>query len=321
MTFNPIVSVIIPTHNRSHYITDALESVLEQTYGNIEIIVVDDGSTDGTEKALEPYQDRILYLQQNNEGAASARNFGIRKASGHYIAFLDSDDLYLPKKIERQVDALKNNEHLGFVFCNSLFCYEDGVEIPMLEDEAPSGYIFPKLFMHNFISTNTILIKRECLEKVGTFKDMVHAEDYDLWLRLARIYDGIYLDEILAKTKFHSSNISASNSWFHNQEATLSVLLSTIDLYPTATNEIGKPAVRERIYPFLKKFSYHYFDTLDLPTSRSYYKLAIKYSPQDWRNYGYYLATLLPPALVTNMRQLKRSASKHIEKPYFGRQA
>ena len=111
----PLVSVIIPAYNSADFIDEALKSVFDQTYKDLEIIVVDDGSTDDTRAVLEKYGDRVNYHYQDNNGPASARNRGIKLARGKYIAFLDADDLWLPTKLEKQVALFKNRENLGFV--------------------------------------------------------------------------------------------------------------------------------------------------------------------------------------------------------------
>ena len=112
----PKVSVIIPTYNRSKYVTKAIDSVLAQTYRDFEIIVVDDGSTDNTKEVLKPYTDRIKYLYQENTGVSAARNAGIRAAGGQWIAFLDSDDEWLPEKLSIQMDYLsRHNEIVAFI--------------------------------------------------------------------------------------------------------------------------------------------------------------------------------------------------------------
>ena len=161
MQDEPLVSVIIPTYNRAHYVVEAVESVLAQTHKNIEIIVVDDGSTDGAEEILDPYKDRIRYFYQENQGVSAARNLGIRNANGQYLAFLDSDDLWLPDKTELQLNFLKENDNYGFVFSNFLIFTDTENETEIANRSIPpSGYIFPQLFMGNFIGSPTMLMRR-----------------------------------------------------------------------------------------------------------------------------------------------------------------
>ena len=116
------VSIVIPTFNRRNYITIALDSVLAQTYTNYEIIIIDDGSSDNTKEVLTPYWDKIRYFYQDNRGIPATRNRGIREAKGDYIAFLDSDDYWLPEKLERQIDYFEKNPHCGMVAtrCSSI---------------------------------------------------------------------------------------------------------------------------------------------------------------------------------------------------------
>src|SRR3990170_2838516 len=118
--FMPKVSVIIPTYNREKYIVETLQSVFAQTFTDYEVIVIDDGSTDNTADVLRPYLDRIVYIRKPNGGQGSARNVGIKVAKGEYIAFLDSDDLWMPEKLELQVKYLDNNKDAGLVFTDYL---------------------------------------------------------------------------------------------------------------------------------------------------------------------------------------------------------
>src|SRR5207249_11176371 len=117
---NKMVSVVIATYNCRRYVGEAVESALAQSYQPIEVIVVDDGSTDGTAEELRPFKDRIRYLVQANQGPAAARNHGIRAARGEYVAFLDADDLWAPSKIEKQVAAMEKSDKIGVVHCGLL---------------------------------------------------------------------------------------------------------------------------------------------------------------------------------------------------------
>ena len=122
----PLVSVVIPTYNRAGFLPDAIGSVLAQSYANIEIIVIDDGSTDNTRSVLQPFEDKIRYLTSNHVGAAHARNMGMMAAKGKYIAFLDSDDQYLPGKLALQIEFLEKNPELKVVCSNFSGKREDG---------------------------------------------------------------------------------------------------------------------------------------------------------------------------------------------------
>jgi len=115
MNSEPKVSIIIPTYNQSQYLEEAMESVLNQTYQNIEIIIVDDGSTDNTSEVVKSFDNKIIYIPQKNKGASSARNAGIKKAQGQYVAFLDSDDMWIKNKLEKQIKFIQNNPEIGLL--------------------------------------------------------------------------------------------------------------------------------------------------------------------------------------------------------------
>lgn len=190
-TNRPLVSVIIPTYNRAGVIKNAIESVLCQTYGNIEIIVVDDGSTDNTKDALLSCKDRIKYFYKENGGVSSARNFGIREARGEYVAFLDSDDIWLPPKIERQLDLLAKNNDLDCMIGDIEFIDISGKVMKRsdMRKQIPHDGMILKYLVKNFQTMCTILMKREIFADVGYFdEELKTAEDIDMLLRIASKY-------------------------------------------------------------------------------------------------------------------------------------
>lgn len=188
-TQHPLVSVIIPTYNRAALLVETVESVLAQTYPAIEIIVVDDGSTDGTAQVLEGYRGRVVTLSQSNQGETVARNAGFRAAHGQYISFLDDDDLILPTKIEKQVRLLETRPDVGIVYCRYYHIDEKGTRLSK-SGLLPEGQILLQLALSDFIWAGGPLIRRSCLEKVGAYDETLpwngrYAEDWDMWLRLA----------------------------------------------------------------------------------------------------------------------------------------
>ncbi|MCM8775444.1 MAG: glycosyltransferase [Candidatus Omnitrophica bacterium] len=211
------VSIIIPTYNRKHLVSDAIESVLAQTYKDYEIIVVDDGSTDGTEEMIRSkYGDRLHYIRQTNQGISAARNAGIRSAKGDFIAFLDSDDMWLPEKLEKQITYLDQHSNLGFL-CTRFKAYsihnKDAVRF------GPEGFStkFAELLMSdNFIPTSTVMVRRAVLDDVGLFDpDIPTYEDFDLWLRIAKKYPFDCLQDILTIYREHPQNTGKDSSKVH----------------------------------------------------------------------------------------------------------
>jgi len=193
----PEVSVIIPAYNKADLTVKTVQSVLVQTYKDLEILVVDDGSTDQTKERMLAFGDKIQYIHKPNGGACSARNLGIRRSRGTFIAFLDCDDLYDEKKIELSVGYLKKNPKFGYVHTDAYFIDQDGGIIrkyshPRARKE---GWVARKLVLGNFICNSTVVVRREILEKAGLFDESIFTPaDWDLWIRLAEVAPVGYLN-------------------------------------------------------------------------------------------------------------------------------
>lgn len=184
MSSCPLVSVIIPTYNRAGLLKLAIDSVLAQTYPHIELIVVDDGSTDDTPRMLEAYGDRIVVVRKANRGGTAARNSGIEVARGEYFNFMDHDDLMAPAKIEKQVAIMHARPEVGLVHCGFYRIDRDGNPIDKV-NFLPEGDVRPALVQGCFLWSGAPLIRREVIERVGTFDVNVWSSDADLWLRIA----------------------------------------------------------------------------------------------------------------------------------------
>lgn len=209
---NPLVSVIIPTYNRGWIIKEAVDSVLAQDYRDFELIVVDDGSTDNTSEVLDAYRGTIKVFRQENKGVSAARNRGIAEASGRFIAFLDSDDLWLPQKLSRQVEFFNTTP-------DALICQTEEVWIrsgvrvnPKKRHQKPSGMIFEPSLALCLVSPSAVMIRRSLLEIVGNFDETLPAcEDYDLWLRISCRFPVYRIDTpLIIKRGGHEDQLSAS---------------------------------------------------------------------------------------------------------------
>ncbi len=216
---SPKVSVVIPTYNRADVIRRSMHSVLCQTYKNIEVIVVDDASTDDTSEVVASFQDpRVIFLRQfERKGAAVARNIGIQAASGEFIAFQDSDDEWLCEKLERQMSAMQHAaETVGVVYSGFLrFENKFAKYLPSGSRAEIGGRILAALLRGNFVTTQAVLIRKGCLENVGMFDEQFpRLQDWELFIRLAVHYDFICIDEPLL-IAFHSQkSITADTSLF-----------------------------------------------------------------------------------------------------------
>ena len=220
MQNEPLVSVIIPTYNRGRLILDSINSVLNQTYKNIELIVVDDCSTDDTEKTVKSIDDsRIKYIKlEKNSGACVARNKGIEISRGEFIAFNDSDDLWLPEKINSQLDFLyENNAEISFCKMECRTPENNFIHnFPNIEFDRKISY--KDLLKYNSASTQTIFGKSECFRNVMFDTRMPRLQDWDEVLRLSQKYRIFYQNEILVNTFFQKDSIST-----HPEKAVLAM--------------------------------------------------------------------------------------------------
>jgi glycosyltransferase involved in cell wall biosynthesis len=206
----PCISVIIPTYNRCWILKEAIDSVLSQEYTDFEIIVVDDGSNDATAALLSAYGDQIKTIYQGNSGVSAARNAGILMAKGKYVAFLDSDDMWLPEKLSCQVDFFQS--HTEAVICQTDEIWiRNGVRVnPKNRHKKPSGMIFEPSLQLCLVSPSAVMIKKSLFDAVGLFNEAFPAcEDYDLWLRIG-LYYPIYLIErhMVVKRGGHDDQLS-----------------------------------------------------------------------------------------------------------------
>jgi glycosyltransferase involved in cell wall biosynthesis len=182
---NPLVSVIIPTYNRGWVLSEAIDSVLAQDFQDYELIVVDDGSTDDTREILDTYGRDIIVLHQTNKGVSAARNQGIAQAGGQLLAFLDSDDIWLPRKLSQQVDFFKLHPDAVINQTEEIWIRNNVRVNPKDRHHKPSGMIFERSLGLCLVSPSAVMIKKTLFDDVGVFDENLPAcEDYDLWLRI-----------------------------------------------------------------------------------------------------------------------------------------
>jgi glycosyltransferase involved in cell wall biosynthesis len=210
MQYTVPVSVIVPTFNRQSLLERALRSVFAQTSPPQEVIVIDDGSTDDTRTMLQSRFPKVIYHFQSNQGVSAARNRGISLANAPWIAFLDSDDEWLPDKLERQWDALQHNP--GYLLCHTEEIWiRRGKRVnPMNKHQKYGGYIYDKCLPLCAISPSSVIIHRELFERVGRFDESLPAcEDYDLWLRICIEHAVLYIDApLIVKYGGHDDQLS-----------------------------------------------------------------------------------------------------------------
>ena len=194
------ISVVIPSYNRRHTLARAINSVLAQTQPAHEVIVVDDGSGDGSASFVRSEYPQLCVIQQCNAGVSAARNAGIAAASGEWIALLDSDDEWLVEKLAKQSQALVEQPHYRLVHCDEIWIRNDVRINPMQKHQKHGGNIFLQCLPLCCISPSAALIKRELFSQVGYFDtDLPACEDYDLWLRICAYEPVLYVDQVLLK--------------------------------------------------------------------------------------------------------------------------
>jgi len=207
-----VISVIVPTYNRGAFIKEAVDSILAQKNVSMEVIVVDDGSTDATTALLGSYSGTIRYVYQAHGGVSAARNHGIRIAQHEWLAFLDSDDLWLPRKLSAQLAFLARHPDLKICQTEEIWIRNGKHMNPKKYHRKPDGYCFPRLLEHCLISPSAVMIHRGVFEEVGFFDEALPAcEDYDLWLRIGYRHPiGLLRDPLIIKRGGHGDQLSAS---------------------------------------------------------------------------------------------------------------
>ena len=211
MSERPLVSVIMPAYNAEQYVDEAIESALAQTYRPIEVLVADDGSTDGTAEVVRGYGKPVVYLHRENAGPAAARNLALEHAKGKYVAFLDADDLWHPRKLEAQVPLLEADPALGL--CGAelrSFCNGEPVE---WSPGPPAGEVYEipgrTVIMRNRFSTSALLARAEAVKRAGGFdEDIFGPEDWDLWRRVTAHWRAVHLRAVVAAYRERPGSIS-----------------------------------------------------------------------------------------------------------------
>jgi glycosyltransferase involved in cell wall biosynthesis len=221
LTASPLVSVVIPAYNAEAFIQKTLTSVLSQTYKNLEILVIDDGSTDRTVEIVEAMAEgdrRIRLLQQSNSGVAAARNLGIKHAKGEFIAPLDADDIWYPQNIEKQVQCfLESNANVGLVYSWSADVDDQDIPTGTFHTAQIEGKVYSTLLCHDFLgNASSSLIRRTCFQKVGLYncqfreQNAQGCEDWDLYLRIAEQYQFRVVPEVLVGYRKIQSSMSCN---------------------------------------------------------------------------------------------------------------
>jgi len=205
----PKVTVIIPSYNAMTYLPETLDSVLQQTFKDFEVLIINDGSTDNILQWADTITDsRVRVISQVNQRLAAARNTGIREAQGEYLTFLDADDLWEKTKLAKQVHCLDNNPDVGLVHTWTLLVNSESKPTGILKSPV-EGDVWQQIVQKNTIVVSSVMVRASCLLDVGVFdQDLHYCEDYDMWIRLATRYQFAVLKEPLTSYRIHSNTLS-----------------------------------------------------------------------------------------------------------------
>jgi glycosyltransferase involved in cell wall biosynthesis len=303
----PAVSVIIPTYNSASFLRETIESVLGQTYSDFEVIVVDDGSTDETERVMRSFGARVSYVKQENRGVSAARNHGIKLARARYVAFLDSDDLWVPQKLAEQIPLLDEDPEIGLVYSDWAVVSKRGATEPSFHTSRPaaSGHVFNELVQTGFILTSGTVVRRSCLDDVGDFDESLSvAEDYDLWLRISYRWKVAVVNKALVIKR--SWDGSLSTNFPKTALGRITLFQKALRDNPDMTAR-SRQLVRRQLASSYWDVGYDYFDRLLLKEAR---KNLISSLALDWRNgraLGCLAASCLPSHVVKVVRAVRRA--------------
>jgi glycosyltransferase involved in cell wall biosynthesis len=305
----PRVSVVIPTYNSAAMVKEAIDSVLAQTYSDFEVVVMDDGSTDDTESVVRQFGDRVRYFKQENQGVSAARNAGIKRSRGDYLAFLDSDDLWLTEKLAEQIPLLERDPKLGLVYCDwTVVSGRTLLQSSYLKGlPAASGYVFDELIQSGFILTSGVVMRRAGLNDVGNFDtSLTIAQDYDLWLRISYRWKVQLVDKCLFTKQSWDGSLSSNLKKTALER--IALFQKTLKELPGMTPRSRK-LVRHQLALNYWDVGYDEFDRLLFREARKNFLVSLTY---DWANpkaFTYLAATYLPTSFVRVARAVKRATS------------
>ena len=318
----PFFSVIIPTYNRANLLGDTVESVLDQTFNDFELLVIDDGSTDDTRDLVNSFCDsaNIRYIYQENQGVGAARNTGIKNARGEWIAFLDSDDLWLPNHLQSHYHLITSRGadvtwiHSGYIFFNDKGNQFPGFGRPL------SGDVFAELVKNgNFMNMNTITIKNNIVKNYlfNEIRDLSPSEDRELWIRLAAFNQLDYIPQVTCLTRMHSGRS------VQNLEKVKRAVSKAVELL------LNNEQIRGRLAPYKKELLGYsslllaiiYYREGMMAESRSQLAQAISHNPKlavSAKVIQLFLKSLLGKTVSAKLRDLNQSLQSFIlSKRYF----
>lgn len=301
-----LVSVIMPAYNSSAYIAEAIGSVLDQDYGNLELIVVDDGSSDDTTALARSFGEKVTVIEQANSGPAAARNRGVMQARGELLAFMDSDDVWAPGKVKAQVDYLQQHPDVGIVYGRLIRWLEkeDGTFDPPPGPGSPpsdrpvapdrSGWIYPELLLDSVIWIVTAMVRRPIWDALGGMDESLRCgEDYDFFIRASRICRMHELDEVLASYRIHRQSACQI---VRRDDPEYAVMVSAIEQFGTAGpdgRQVSQKLLRKRLFQLAFSQGYrHYWRGNPGVAAESFRQALLRGRKASPKAFAYYLLSL-----------------------------
>ena len=306
---DPLVSAIVPAFNAQRYVREAIDSILGQTYANIEVLVVDNASTDDTAREIKSYGERVTYLREDKKGPSAARNRGLKHCRGEFIAFLDADDLWLPDKTERQLQFLAAHPEYGICYSHYEFIDADGKPLERPHRHRPlSGWVFEALLkLEVSVGTGTVMIRRECIEKVGDFEEqLMTAEDTNLYIRLAKYYQYGYLSGPVARYRVHPQGLTKTEGV---RRGTFQSLDCLVDRYPELHPSGNAPMAQGYAIRHLGRAKRRFFGR-DYREARHHALKSVRYRPLSLEAWYFLGLSCLPARLIDFVRTLRSPANK-----------
>ncbi|MFH0772371.1 MAG: glycosyltransferase [Candidatus Omnitrophota bacterium] len=290
-----LVSVIIPTYNRARYLKEAIDSVLRQTFQGFEIIVVDDSSTDDTKDVVSSYGRKVKYILQENRERAAARNRGARDSEGDYVAFLDSDDLWLPNHLEECLKALRNVPDAGVFFSGSYIIDENGAIVSKMGLSPFNGYVLDEIiskYSSGGCNASSCLIKKTAFEKAGYFNEdrvLSGSEDWEMWARISAQEKFISTGVYTAMVRFHKGKSSIDAD---RMAKSMTMALDLLYKNPLISPRIER--LRKQAYAGLfTTIGINYYAAGKMNAARGYLKKAVKSCPVSLFTNKYIIYTFL----------------------------
>lgn len=299
------VSVIIPVFNAAAWIQQTIESILTQTVPVLEILAVDDGSTDNTADIIREYGSPVVYINQQHQGVSAARNRGIRTAKGNLIAFIDGDDHWHPRKLEAQIRLMEQKD-LQWVSCEiQPFDSDTGAFVDGLTSPMQDGDVLKALFLNNFIGSATPLVRRNVFDQVGLFNEAYEArigEDWDMWLRIASLHLLGVVYEKLAFLRLHGSSAMSSTSMNEKVKCLVGVVERAVERDSARLAPLKGKALAGIYY----NAGVQSFKQGQYRQAYDYFLLELKYHPLKIESWVYLLMTKLGPGFSRRLVNLKR---------------